>query len=401
MNLFYKIYCRIYQFIFKLLIPFFPYRKPKILQSQEEISKELDKRKINNVLVVTDKGIVGAGILTHLLNCFDKQSIKYQIFDETIANPTSDNVESARNKYLESNCQAIIAIGGGSPIDLAKALGARIASPNKSLEKMKGLLKVHKKLPPFFVIPTTAGTGSETTVTSVITDSKTHHKYLINDFSLIPHYAVLDYSVTLGLPKHITSTTGMDALTHAIEAYIGNTRTKETKSMSVEATKLIVKYLPICYKDPTNVEARRNMLFASHYAGIAFTKAYVGYVHAIAHTLGGKYGVPHGLANAVILPIMLEEYGNSIHKKLSVLSKESKIADESDTDEVASKKFIDWIKNANKLMGIPTCIDIINEKDIDMMVDLAYKEAHPLYPVPKLMSKEELKKMYFKIKTNG
>lgn len=259
---------------------------------------------------------------------------------------------------------------------------------------------MHKKLPPFFVIPTTAGTGSETTVTSVITDSKTHHKYLINSFPLIPHYAVLDYSVTLGLPKHITSTTGMDALTHAIESYIGNTRTKETKAMSIAATKLIVEYLPVCYKEPDNAIARKNMLFASHYAGIAFTKAYVGYVHAIAHTLGGKYGVAHGLANAVILPIMLEEYGSCIHKKLAVLAKESGIADLNDTDETASKKFIDWIKNANKLMGIPTNIDVINEEDIDEMVDKAFKEAHPLYPVAKLMSKDELKKIYLKIKTN-
>lgn len=400
MNLFYKIYCRLYQFIFKILIPFLPYRKPKILKSQQEIVNELENKNIDKVLVVTDKGIINAGILEKLLKSFIKASIDYHIYDETVANPTSENVESARKKYLEFNCQAIVAIGGGSPIDLAKALGARIVCPNKSLNKMKGLLKIHRKLPPFFVIPTTAGTGSETTVTSVITDSETHHKYLINDFSLIPHYAVLDYSVTLGLPNHITSTTGMDALTHAIESYIGNTRTKETKFMSIEATKLIVKYLPICYKEPTNIEARTNMLFASHYAGIAFTKAYVGYVHAIAHTLGGKYGVPHGLANAVILPILLEEYGEDIYKKLSVLSKASEIADVADTDQISSKKFIDWIKNANKLMGIPSGIDLIKEQDIDEMVNLAYKEAHPLYPVPRLMSKEELKKIYLKIKTN-
>jgi alcohol dehydrogenase class IV len=279
-------------------------------------------------------------------------------------------------------------------------MGARIVKPKKELYKMKGLFKVCKKLPPLFVIPTTAGTGSETTVTSVITDSKTHHKYLINDFSLIPHYAVLDYSVTLGLPPHITSTTGMDALTHAIEAFIGNTRTPETKKMSLEATRLIVKSLKTCYHDPKNAEARKDMLYASHYAGISFTKAYVGYVHAIAHTLGGKYGVPHGLANAVILPIMLEEYGAKAYKKLAVLARYSEVASNEDDDEIAAKKLIFWIKEANKEMNIPSTIDAIKEEDIQDLAKTALKEGNPLYPVPVLMDSERFKDIYLKIK-NG
>lgn len=397
MNIFYKSYCRVYQFIFKCCIPVLPYRKPEILGDQAKIGAELNELGINKVLIVTDKGIVKAGLLDHLLNDLKGNVIEPYAYDGTVVNPTSDNVEEARSIYLENECGAIIALGGGSPIDLAKAMGARIVKPNKSLYKMKGLFKVCKKLPPLFVIPTTAGTGSETTVTSVITDSKTHHKYLINDFSLIPHYAVLDYKVTLGLPPHITSTTGMDALTHAIEAFIGNTRTKETKKMSMEATKLIVSSLKTCYSDPGNVEARTNMLYASHYAGIAFTKAYVGYVHAIAHTLGGKYGVSHGLANAVLLPVVLEAYGSKIYKKLSVLAKYSGIANEADSSEVASKKFIEWIKNANKEMNIPEYISELKKEDIDELINIALKEANPLYPVPVLMGKEEFKDIYFRV----
>lgn len=397
MNLFYKGYARVYQFVFKCSIPVLPYRKPKIFDNQKAIGEELKNLNITNALVVTDVGLVKAGLLDILTGYLKDANINYFVYDKTVPNPTSDNVEEARTMYLENDCKAIIALGGGSPIDLAKAVGARIVKPNKELYKMKGLFKVCKKLPPLFVIPTTAGTGSETTVTSVITDSKTHHKYLINDFSLIPHYAVLDYSVTLGLPPHITSTTGMDALTHAIEAFIGNTRTPETKKMSMEATKLIVKSLKTCYFDPKNAEARKDMLYASHYAGISFTKAYVGYVHAVAHTLGGKYGVPHGLANAVILPVMLEAYGSKIYKKLAVLSRYSGVANESDSDELASKKFITWIKDANKEMAIPETIEQVQLEDIDSMVEIALKEGNPLYPVPVMFGKEEIKEIYLKL----
>lgn len=397
MNIFYKGYCRVYQFIFKCAIPVLPYRKPKILENVEAIPTDLKELNVNKVLIVTDEGIVKVGLLKSLTDAFEKENVGYVVYSKTVPNPTSDNVEEARTLYLENDCKAIVALGGGSPIDLSKAVGARIVKPNKSLYKMKGLFKVCKKLPPLFVIPTTAGTGSETTVTSVITDSKTHHKYLINDFSLIPHYAVLDYKVTLGLPPHITSTTGMDALTHAVEAFIGNTRTKETKKMSMEATKLIVSSLKTCYHEPTNAEARKNMLFASHYAGISFTKAYVGYVHAVAHTLGGKYGVPHGLANSVILPVMLEAYGSKAYKKLAVLSRYSGLANENDSDEVAAKNFINWIKEANKEMNIPTYIEQLKEEDIDSMVETALKEGNPLYPVPVLMGKEEIKKIYLSV----
>ena len=215
--------------------------------------------------------------------------VKVTICDSVVPNPLDFNVEDALRHYKENNAKAIIAIGGGSVIDVGKALGARIVRPKKSIKKMQGLLKVRKKLPLLIAIPTTAGTGSEVTVTSVITDSKTHHKYTINDFSLIPSYAVLDYNLTLGLPPHITAATGMDALTHAVEAFIGNTRTKETKKMSLEAVRLIVENLKKCYDTPLDKNARKNMLYASFYAGVAFTKSYVGYIHAIAHTLGGKY----------------------------------------------------------------------------------------------------------------
>lgn len=280
-------------------------------------------------------------------------------------------------------------------MDCAKVTGARIAKPKQPVSKMRGLLKIHKKLPTFFAVPTTAGTGSETTLAAVITDDKTHHKYPINDFYLIPNYAVLDEKVTQGLPKNITATTGMDALTHAVEAYIGGSTTKHTRVMAEEAVQLIKKYLKRAYDNGQDVEARANMLRAAYCAGVAFTQSYVGYVHGIAHSLGGQYGVPHGLANAVILPYFLEEYGESCHERLGKLAKICKIADNNDSDSTASEKFIHWIKEMNESMNIPKHIDGIKEKDIAVMAMHADKESNPLYPVPKLMDVEELKKMYY------
>lgn len=194
-----------------------------------------------------------------------------------------------------------------------------MTKPNQPLSRMKGILKVHKRLPLLIAIPTTAGTGSETTLAAVITDAKTRHKYAINDFPLIPRYAVLDPKVTLSLPPFITATTGMDALTHAVEAYIGNSTTPDTRKDALRAVKLIFSNLDTAYTDGSNVEARKNMLKASFYAGCAFTKSYVGYVHAVAHSLGGEYNVPHGLANAILLPFVLEAYGKKIQKNCTDL----------------------------------------------------------------------------------
>lgn len=319
------------------------------------------------------------------------------MFDNTSQNPTIDNIEEAYKIYRANNCQGIIGFGGGSPIDCAKGVGAKIARPNMSVSSMRGLFKIRKKIPPFFAVPTTAGTGSEGTLAAVITDSTTHDKYPINDLNLIPKVAVLDPNLTIGLPKHITATTGMDALTHAIEAYIGNSNTKETIELSEKAIKLIFNYIQIAYDDGNNLEAREKMLVAAHYAGLAFTRAYVGYVHAIAHTLGGFYNVPHGHANAVILPYVLDYYGESIHVKLNELSKLIGIYDEGLTSEENAIKFIKNIKDLNKKLGIPNKIQGIEKKDITVMVKRALSEANPLYPVPRILNSNDIKVLYEQI----
>ena len=398
MNFFKKLYCRTFQTAFKIALPFLPYREPKVLTSNEEIALLLIEKQCTKPLIVTDKGLSNLGLANSLKETLSKHGVEYAFFDETVPNPTTDNIHQAVELYKSSNCNSIIAFGGGSSMDCAKGVGAKIAKPNKSLAQMKGLLKVGKKLPLLIAIPTTAGTGSETTLAAVITDSKTHHKYVINDFNLIPHYALLDASLTKNLPKHITSTTGMDALTHAVEAFIGNTTTASTRKHSLNAVKLIFENLKEVYDNGSNLEARQKMLHASYLAGLSFTKSYVGYCHAIAHTLGGKYNLPHGLANAIILPYILKSYGKKIHKKLWKLGTYANLFPKATSYDEGAKLFIEAIENLNKNMGIENSIPSIQTEDIETLAKTADAEANPLYPVPVLFDAKELETIYHQIK---
>lgn len=392
-----KVFCRTFQLGFRAALPVLPYREPAIINSCADLGRTLKKEDATHVLIVTDRGIVENGISGLLEAALNRFSIPYTIYDKTLPNPTVEHVEEALSLYHQNKCDAIIAIGGGSSMDCAKAVGARVAYPNKTLAQMKGVLRVLKKTPTIIAIPTTAGTGSEVTLAAVITDAHEHHKYAIMSFPLIPDYAVLDASLTYSLPKHLTSTTGMDALTHAVEAYIGRSTTKQTRTLALEATKLVFDNIEYAYECDTNHEARKNMLHAAYKAGIAFSMSYVGYIHAIAHSLGGQYGVPHGLANAVTMPYVLEAYGDAAHRKLHELGVAAGVCSADETDAEGAHKFIEAIKELNAKMNIPTKISGIKRDDIEHLSRTAEKEANPLYPVPKLMTAQELANLYVEI----
>ena len=397
MNIFAKIYCRVFQTAFRMALPFLPYREPEAIGSCTEIGKVAKKEKISSVLIVTDKGIVNNGLVDPVVAALQTSGISYYIYADTQPNPTVQNVEDALKAYKANHCDALIAIGGGSSMDCAKAVGARVAYPKRTVNQLGGKLKVWHKLPTLIAIPTTAGTGSETTLAAMITDSKTHHKYAIMSFPLIPKYAVLDASLTYSLPPHLTSTTGVDALTHAVEAYIGRSTSKETRRLSLEATKLVFENVEEAYKDGNNHTARENMLHAAYKAGIAFSKSYVGYIHAVAHSLGGKYGTPHGLANAVVMPFVLESYGKSVYKKLHRLGIAAGVATEEDAPMTGAIKFINAVKALNAGMNIPEKLPGIQKEDIPSLAKHAAKEANPLYPVPKLMNTRQLEQFYYMV----
>ena len=391
------VFCRVFQAAFRAALPLLPYREPEIIRSCAELGSAAKKENIKSVLIVTDKGIVTNGLVEPVENALNESGVPYCIYAETKPNPTVQNVEEALSVYRAHNCDALIAIGGGSAMDCAKAVGARIAYPRRSVNQLGGKLKVWRKLPALIAIPTTAGTGSETTLAAMITDSDTHHKYAIMSFPLIPRYAVLDASLLYSLPPHLTATTGVDALTHAVEAYIGRSTTRETRRLALEATKLVFDNVEAAYKDGTDHKARENMLHAAYKAGIAFSKSYVGYIHAVAHSLGGKYNTPHGLSNAVLMPYVLKAYGKKVHKKLHALGIAAGVCSKSDTYQAGAEKFITAIKELNSRMNIPNILSGIRKADIPALAKHAEREANPLYPVPVLMTRTELARFYYQV----
>ena len=393
MSVLFKAYCRAYQKTMKLAMYMLDWSEPELIQGAGAVKRlpaAVKAKNVTNVLIVTDKGLTGLHLLDGLYENLDAQGVKYTVYDGVQPNPTIDNIETAVELYKNNGCGGIIAFGGGSPMDCAKACGARIVRPKKTVPELRGQLKVIKKLPPLFAVPTTAGTGSETTIAAVVSNPVTHEKNAINDPRLRPVMAVLDPELTVGLPQKITSTTGMDALTHAVEAYIGHSNTKGTRTAAETATKLIGENLLTAYEDGKNIQARGSMLEASYLAGLAITRAYVGYVHSIAHNLGGMYGTPHGLANAVILPYVLDYYGKKAWKSLAKLAKASGFVEtEGKTNEDIAKAFIARIREMNAAMNIPDKFDFIKNEDVPLIAERALKEGNPLYPVPRIMDQKE------------
>lgn len=388
------LWCRTFQAVLKVGNYFMGYRMPTYLEGPgkiRELGAFLKEKNINDVLVVTGTGMVRRGQVQPLLDGFESAGIRYtlQAFDHP--DPSSDDVELGFKTYKENGCKALVAPGGGSRIDCAKGIAAKAVHPKKKVSQLQGLLKVHWPIPPFVAIPTTAGAGSETTVAAVITDSATHRKAAINDPFLIPKYAVLDPELTVGLPPYTTATTGMDALAHAVEAYTNHTyNTKLENRLAKEAVKLIHDNILVAFEDGANLEARQNMQRGAFYAGRAFTRGCVGYVHAVGHTLGGLYGVAHGLAMAVLLPHVMREFGASAHKRLAELADVCGIGGENEAEK--ANAFIRWIEETNKKMGLPDSFDVIREEDIDQMIAWASKEANPLYPVPVVWSKKDFRR---------
>ncbi len=397
-----KAYCRVFQAVMKIGNYFMGYRTPELVSEGPGSVKKLPgvilAKGVKRVLLVTDAGLLNIGVPKGLMEAMDEAGLKYTVFSEVQPNPTDLNVEAGLKAYKVGGCEGIIAFGGGSPMDCAKGIAARLARPNKTVAQLQGILKVHKRIVPFWAVPTTSGTGSETTVAAVITEAATHHKASINDPSILPKYAVLDPELTMGLPPFVTATTGMDALCHAVEAYTNHTyNTKVEDKMAKDAVKLIHDWLYKAYSEGSDLEAREKMQYAAFYAGRAFTRGCVGYVHAIGHTLGGLYGVAHGLAMSVILPHVMRQFGSAVYGRLSELADVCGM--EGETAEDKALAFISWIDDMKKKMGLPAGFDCIKDEDIDQIIDWADKEANPLYPVPVIWGRDDFRRQIETIRT--
>ncbi|MBP5091840.1 MAG: iron-containing alcohol dehydrogenase [Bacilli bacterium] len=392
--------CRVYQKALYLATFFMPFHEPRIIDGPFSLSQkfpsELKKLGYQKLFIVIDPFLHGKESEASLLKALEKEGVGYVIFTRVVPNPPFDAVEEGVALYIESGADSLLAIGGGSAMDTMKAIGARVANPKKDLMKLKGLLKLSKRPPFLSAAPTTAGTGSEATVAAVVVNPETKDKFSINDPRLIPDVAILDDTLLSSLPPAIIAPTGMDALTHAIESYIGHSSTRKSKEYALRAISLIDKNLEAFYRDSGDAEARKSMQLASYYAGVSFTRAYVGYVHALAHALGGYYNVPHGLANAILLPRVLEAYGKSAYARLAEVA--DVLGVNGGGKEEKAKAVISWIDGLNKKLGIPKTFNkIVRDGDLMPLAVHAAKEANPLYPVPKEFNAKELSKILLEV----
>ena len=375
-------FCRAFQCCFAVGAHFLPWRRPKVYAGPGSLLRAADILRENGLrrpFVVASRRQCADEHFRALQETLDEQDILLSIFSAVETDPSVETVERIASQYRLDRCDCFLVIGGGSPMDAAKAAAARLARPEKTVPQLGGLLKVRRRVPPLIAVPTTAGTGSETTIAAVVTDG--HHKYAISDLCLIPRYAILDPTLSTGLPPRITAETGMDALTHAVEAYLSRFyNTGMTRALAESAVMAIFTHLERAYRDGASLDDRAAMLQASFDAGAAFTRASVGNVHAIAHTLGGLYGVPHGLANAVLLPLVLEDYGAAAYPRLAHLAR--LLGLKGDTEETRAKAFIAEIRAMNARMNVPDRFDCIRDEDIPLMARWAAREANPVYPVP-------------------
>lgn len=382
----------------RLAAYFLNFKRPRTIETEPAgpaLVAIAKTRGLLRFLLVTDPGLTKIKLHEPLVQSLTEADLKVVIYDQTVANPTIDNIENALTLYHINDCQALIGFGGGSAIDCAKGVYARIARPRKSISEMRGLLKVGHRRSILIAVPTTAGTGSEATLAAVVTDARTHEKYALNDPCLIPNYAILDVSLTYKLPPHITAATGMDALTHAVEAYIGRANTRNTRRAALKAISLINGNLYKAYANSLDVNARRNMQRAALEAGVAFTRAYVGHVHCLAHQLGGYYQVPHGLANAVILPIVLTELGVHAERKLAQLADYLSLTTKGADRAAKAQAFIAWIDNLNDKMKLTNEFGhLIKDEDIPILAARAFKEGFPLYPLPELWPHSRYEAIY-------
>ncbi len=343
--------------------------------------------------IVTDAMVHKLGLLDGLKRALEAGGASFAVFDEITPDAPIPLVERGIAFFHDNDCDAIVAVGGGSSMDASKAIAVSIANPGKSLRSLAGYFKGLRSPVPIYAVPTTAGTGSEATVAAVISDPEEQSKLVIVDTRLVPRMAALDPTLMVGLPPAITAATGIDALTHAVEAFIGQWANDYTDGMALSAVGLIFSNLRTAYSDGRNLAAREAMALAATYAGIAFTRANVGYVHAIAHQFGGRYHTPHGLANAIMLPHVLRFSRASIVRRLALLAERAGVSDKEDSDDEAADKFLDAVEALNRDLGIPTELEALQEEDIPALAKAALHEAHTGYPVPRYMTRPQCEAM--------
>ena len=371
---------------------FIPIPQPELLVgpgSSRRLGEAIAAKGHARILIVTGGNVSRLGLLKPLTDALDDGGARYVVFNEITPDAPLPLIEKGIDVFRSNGCDAIVAFGGGSPMDAAKAIAVAVNNPGKSLRQLAGYFKGWRRPITLYAVPTTAGTGSEATVAAVIADPASARKLVLVDFRMVPKMAALDPDLMTGLPPQVTATTGIDALTHAVEAYIGQWKTPLSDRMALSAVGLIFDNLRTAFQDGGNLEAREQMALAATHAGIAFTRANVGYVHAIAHQFGGKYHTPHGLANAIMLPHVLRYSMPAITERLAQLAIRAKLGAENESPGELADKFVSAVERLIADLQIPITLDALREADIPDLAAAALREAHTGYPVPRYMTQRQ------------
>lgn len=414
------------RYLMWIFVRVLPIRTPEQIHgagSTAKIAPLLKDLKCGKVLVVTDKIIVQHGLLENMLAALETAGLQHCIYDGVQPDPPIRCVEEGYSLYQSELCDSIVAFGGGSSMDTAKMIGAKVANP-KPVPDYQGIFKVNqfgrRPLPPFIAVATTAGTGSEVSIGAVITNEEDQSKMVCIDLGLVPSHAVLDPEILLKLPGFVTAATGLDALTHATEAYMNGIGTKPVTDNAISATQKVFAHLVQTYHNGQDKAARQQMLFAAFEAGVAITGGHVGYVHAIAHQIGSLYHTPHGFACAIVLPHVLDFYldndGNGLTEQLSQFAllagvvQSEKPGSRLGHKEIA-RAFIQRIRELCAEMKVPSVVEGMTRSDVPEVAKRAMEEAHgsryPLftsqylldtgYPVSMYMTQKQCEQIVEKI----
>lgn len=364
------------------------------------MAAELQRRGWRRPLLITDRTLMRVDLPRPLLNDLNAAGMTCTVFDQVPENPSLTSVENGLQHFRKQHCDSLIAMGGGSVIDYAKGIAARAGNPWLTLRQMEGLFRVLLAPPRLACVPTTAGSGSEASIAAVFTDPADNRKLAIADLKLTPRVVAIDPVLMLGLPPTVTAAGGMDALTHAVESYIGCSSTPFSRRSALSALQRIAVWLPHTYQHGNDVGARLQMALAAYEAGQAFTRTNVEYTHAIAHALGCWYEIPHGLANAMVLPEVLRWSRPACERRLAGIARALELASAEKGDAELAERFITWIEDLNQRLGIPTTVASLRSDDIPAISRSVLLEAHPSYPVPRLMDQEDCEALLRRLQSN-
>ena len=367
--------------------------------ARKELPEVLNRLGCKKVFVVTDKGLLKFGVAKMVTDVMDEAGIPYEIFSEVKPNPTVTNVKDGLKAFKESKANVIVAIGGGSAMDTAKGIGIVANNPEfGDIVPLEGCAPTKHKSVPIVALPTTAGTAAETTINYVIIDEDKQKKMVCVDPNDIPAVAIIDAELMYSLPKGLTAATGMDALTHAIEGYITKGAWEMSDMFELEAIRMISKYLPVAVEEPTNADARNGMAVAQYIAGMAFSNVGLGLVHGMAHPMGSLFDVPHGVANALLLPTIMEFNMPACLNKYPEIAKAMGIDVSGMTKEQASQAACDAVKDLAIKVGIPQHLSElgITAEDIPALAQQALEDVCTPGN-PRDVTLDDIKALYAKV----